>query len=105
METPKLIETNVRNYMLQTLQKCHNYRMQTYTYLLNIGVFILFVGITALTLYYCYHRHLTPQEQQDKMARDQQYVLSKIRFYQDEQKKISSSRITNLPTTNSLEIL
>jgi hypothetical protein len=99
METPKLIETNVRNYMLNTLQRCHQYRMQMYTYALNIGVFILFVAITGLTLYYCYNRHLTPAQKEDKMMKDQQYILSKIRFYQDEQKKISTSRITNLPTT------
>jgi hypothetical protein len=99
MEYPKLIEPNVRAYMLNTLQRCHNYRMETYTYALNIGVFIFFVIITALVLYYCYNRHLTPTEREAKMVRDQQYVLSKIRFYQDEQKKISSSRITNLPTT------
>jgi hypothetical protein len=99
MEAPKLIESNVRNYMLNTLQRCHNYRMRTYTYALNIGVFVFFVGITALILYYCYNRGITPAEREEKLLQDQQYVLSKIRFYQDEQKKISSSRITNLPTT------
>jgi hypothetical protein len=99
MEAPKLIETNVRNYMTNALQTSHQYRMRTYTYALNMGVFLLFVGITVVTLYYCYHRHLNPSERALKMSREQDYILSKIRFYQEEQKKISSTRITNLPTT------
>ena len=102
---PRLIEPNARYFLYNTLQKCHDNRVQIYTMVLNIGVFLLFVLITGATLYYCYKKKLTPYEQQQKLMRDQQYVLSKIRFYQDEQKKISSSRITNLPTTNSLEIL
>jgi hypothetical protein len=99
MEAPKLIETNVRNYMTNALQLSHQYRMRTYTYALNIGVFLFFVGITVVTLYYCYHRHLNPAEKAVKMRQEQEYILSKIRFYQEEQKKISSTRITNLPTT------
>jgi hypothetical protein len=78
--------------------------MQTYSYVLNIGVFVLFLGITSLTLYYCYNRNLSPEEKQAKLIRDQQYVMSKIRFYQEEQKKISSSRITNLPLPKNADL-
>ena len=44
----------------------------------------------------------TDYEKQRRMVKDQQYILSKIRFYQDinEKQKHNSSFITNLPVVN-----
>lgn len=98
--TPKLIETSARNYLYYTLKECHGNRINVYYYALNIGVFILFVGTAILVLYYCSHRKMSEYDKQQKMLRDQEYVLSKIRFYQeiqDSKQQSYASDITNLP--------
>ena len=93
MEAPKLIETNITGYLHHSLKSCHNNRVKIYSYVLNIGILLIFICIVGVTLYYCYRRKPTAEEQRQKMLRDQEYVLSKIRFYQGEQQKISSSPI------------
>ena len=40
---------------------------------------------------------MTPEEQYQKMVMDQQYILSKIRFYQNERVDHPLSAITSLP--------
>jgi hypothetical protein len=93
MEYPKLIDHSARNYMQNALHACHENRVKIYYYALNIGVFIVFVSIVALVLYYCYRNKPTAYERHQKMMRDQEYVLSKIRYYQAEQKNLMVSPI------------
>lgn len=97
--SPQLIDSNAKYYLFDTLRTCHVTRTTLYYYVLNIGVFIIFVGITGYLLYYNYTHKLSDYEKERKMIRDQQYVLSKIRFYQEEHKQNHSkiSNITNLP--------
>jgi hypothetical protein len=91
MEYPNLIDSRVMYYMQDTLQMCHNNRVRIYSIALNIGVLILFVVITFITLYYCYKQKPTPYELKKKMLKDQDYVLSKIRHYQAEKLKLSEA--------------
>lgn len=97
MDIPRLIDNNARFYLYQTLQKCHENRVQLYTFALNIIVFLVFVTVTGSILYYNYKNKLTDEELQEKMIRDQQYILSKIRYYQAENQKRNTSDITSLP--------
>jgi len=100
MDHPRLIENSAKNYLFQTLQKCHNNRVTIYSYALNIGILATFFLIVGLVLYYSYKNKLTPYEMQQKMLRDQQYILSKIRYYQDNKQNMEESQyssITNLP--------
>jgi hypothetical protein len=97
---PRLIENSAKNYLFQTLQKCHTNRVSIYYYALNFGVLFLFVGIVGLILYYCSKKKLSDYEKQQKMLKDQQYVLSKIRYYQEDKKQRQQSQvsgITDLP--------
>lgn len=97
---PRLIENSAKNYLFQTLQKCHTNRVSIYYYALNFGVLFLFVGIVGLILYYCSKKKLSDYEKQQKMLKDQQYVLSKIRYYQQDKKERQQSQvsgITDLP--------
>jgi membrane protein insertase Oxa1/YidC/SpoIIIJ len=100
MENARLIENSARNYLFQTLQKCHTNRVSIYYYALNFGVLFIFVGIVALVLYYCSKQKLSDYDKQQKMIKDQQYILSKIRYYQEdkkEQQRSQVSGITDLP--------
>jgi hypothetical protein len=70
-----------------------------YLYVLNIGVFFFFMGLTIAILYYCYKNRLTPEEAQQKQLKEQEYILSKIRYYKEQQRNITSrASITGLPT-------
>ena len=97
MNVTHLIDNNARFYLFQTLQKCHENRVQLYTFALNVIVFLVFVLVTGSILYYNYKNKLTDEELQEKMFRDQQYILSKIRYYQAENQKRNTSDITSLP--------
>jgi hypothetical protein len=97
MDSSRLIDPNARYFLYSTLQKCHDNRIKIYTTALNIGIFVFFIGIIGITLYYCYRKKPTEYELQQKIMRDQQYVLSKIRFYQSENMNRRASDITNLP--------
>jgi fucose permease len=96
--TPRLIENGARSYMCEILNKCHENRINIYLYFLNIGVFLFFLFIGSLVLYYCYKSKLTPEEEYQKKIKEQEYILSKIRFYKEHQRNITSkASITELP--------
>ena len=96
--TPRLIEYGAKSYMSNVLNKCHDNRVNIYLYALNCGVLLLFVIVTGLILYYCHKNKSTPEENKQKMAQEQDYILSKIRYYKEHQRNISSkASITGLP--------
>jgi hypothetical protein len=95
--TAQLIEPNIRYLLFNTLQKCHDYRVKYYNIIFNITIFVVFVSVTGMILFYSYKKKPTEEEKRHKLLRDQQYVLSKIRFYKDEMKKNNTSSITSLP--------
>tara|TARA_B100001175_G_scaffold139097_1_gene118149 strand:+ start:6241 stop:6561 length:321 start_codon:yes stop_codon:yes gene_type:complete len=98
---PRLIEPGAKNYMTNLLSKCHDNRVSIYLYILNVGTLVIFIGIVALILYYCHKNKITPTEEAYKMQKEQQYILSKIRYYKDHQHSINSkASITGLPTTD-----
>lgn len=100
MEQPKLIEPMAKHYLFETLKTCHHIRVNMYSYALNIGVFLLFSILFASALYYSKQNRLSDYEKHKKMQLDQQYVLSKIRYYQEsntKERETSSSNISGLP--------
>jgi hypothetical protein len=105
---PKLIDEQTKNYLYHTLNNCHHMRVKYHTIILNVGVFLLFVGMLGGILYYLYVTKPNPDEQYNKTMKDQEYILSKIRFYQEQQHKISekassySTTITDLPIVPSV---
>jgi hypothetical protein len=104
MDGPKLIEPNVKYHLYQSLTKCHDKRVNVYTWVFNIGILTIFIIVTGCALYYCYTRKLTPEERYNKMMRDQAYILSKIQFYQNERLNMPLSSITSLPIVKEPEI-
>lgn len=97
MGGPQLIEPMAKYYLFDTLKMCHETRSRVYYYALNIGIFLLFISIFGYVLYYNYTHKLSDYEKDRKMIRDQQYVMSKIRFYKEEKQKQNVSNITSLP--------
>lgn len=97
---PTLIEPQAKNYLFETLKTCHHIRVNMYSYILNVGILILFITIFGLAIYYSSKNKLSDYEKQQKMYRDQQYVLSKIQYYktlENEKEQSNMSSITRLP--------
>jgi hypothetical protein len=98
---PQLYEPGVKEYMYEVLNKCHENRVNIYMYVLNISVVVVFLGSVCIILLYCYKSKLTPAEEDKKRVRDQEYVLSKIRYYKEQQRVIDSrASITGLPVVD-----
>jgi len=96
MDYPKLIEGNFVNYLQDNLRSCHENRTKIYSIALNLGIVVVLFLVIGIFLYYRYKERPTPYETQQKMYKDQQYILDRIRFYQSQQKNLMTSPIGNL---------
>jgi hypothetical protein len=97
-----LIEPNIKYMLYSTLKRCHDYRAGLYNSFFNLSIFTVFIIVFGGALYYCYKKKPSPEEVRAKMVRDQNYILAKIRFYQNEKMKereheTRTSNITKLP--------
>ena len=102
-EPPKLIDNYAKFYLYDKLNMCHQTRVKYHTILFNLGVGVFFFGIFGCARYYCYNRKPTKEQSREQMERDQQFILSKIRFYQEQNQKIreTASPITGLPSIHN----
>lgn len=91
-----LIEPEVKYFLFTKLKSCHEYKINIYSWILNTIIFIVLASFFGAILYFSRNQKLTPYEQSEKLKKEQEYVLSKIRDYKEIHK--SSSMITNLPT-------
>ena len=101
MDSPKLIETGVYVYLQNTLYNCREHRSRVFYIGLNIAVFLLFVAFIGTILYVCYTQKKSPYETYQKQLNDQEYILSKIRYYQGHIHNLNvreNRNITGLPT-------
>ena len=96
MDYPKLIEGNFIHHLQTNLKSCHETRTKTYSIFLNVGVLVFLFLVVGIFLYYRFKGKPTSYEVQQKMYKDQQYVLDRIRFYQAQQKNLMTSPIGNL---------
>lgn len=104
METPKLIETSVKNYLYFSLQRCHHNRVQIYSIVLNIVVFVFFVIVFGSALYICWRKKPNKVDLERRQLKEQELILSKIRYYQQvkQHQKDTMNNITNLPVSENL---
>jgi hypothetical protein len=92
-----LIEPMAKNILHRTLQKCHDIKTRYFSIWLNLIVFVGFSIVLGFILYFRYKGQPSEYEKKRKLLKDQQYVLSKIRFYHDEKKRASYSSLPELP--------
>jgi len=98
---PSLVEPGVKYFLNQTLKQCHAIREKYHNFLVNLGLFIIFAFLLGAILIYKYKGRLTPVEKAEKEREKQQYILSKIKVFQEEKKRASQELITGLPAWDS----
>lgn len=102
---PRLIDESAKYYLDGALKKSHEIRTKFHRILWNGGLVFIFCSIVGAFLYYRYTHRPTHAEANYKLIKDQEYVLSKIRWFQDENRRIqeannrrsSGAEITGLP--------
>jgi hypothetical protein len=91
---PSLVEPGVKYFLSDALKKTHDYKMKTYSFVLNLAIGVTFFVVFGGFLYYKYKSKPTPEEKHAKMMRDQAIIMSKIRGYKENK---DASDITKLP--------
>jgi hypothetical protein len=94
---PVLTEPGVKYFLHQSLKQCHNARNTFHNLVFNIGLFIGFLVILGLILLYKYKGRLSPVEIAQKNKEKQQYILSKIKNFQQAKRIAHQELITGLP--------
>jgi len=94
---PSLTEPGVRYFLNQTLKQCHNIKNNFHNTIFNVGLFIGFLIILGLILLYKYKGKLSPGEIERKNKEKQQYILSKVKNFQEAKRKAHQELITGLP--------
>jgi hypothetical protein len=94
---PKLTEPGVKYFLNQALKQSHIIREKFHNTIFNIGMLIFFILILGVILIYKYKGRLSPVEQANKNKEKQQYVLSKIKNFQQSKLKAHQQLITGLP--------
>jgi len=94
---PTLIEPGTKYFLNQSLKLTHEFRIKYYNKIINIALFIGFCAILGAILLYKYKGRLTPIEKEQKNKEKQQYVLQRIKKFQDAKRIAHQELISGLP--------
>ena len=94
---PLLIEPGVKYFLSETLKQCKDFKDKYYNTLFNISLAFALFFIIAIILLFKYKGKLTPAEKDMKNREKQQYIVSKIKNYQDAKLHAQQNLITGLP--------
>jgi hypothetical protein len=94
---PTLVEPGVKYFLHESLKKCNEYRVRYKNHIYNMVILGTFVLLVAGILLYKYKGRLTPNEKRMKDNDKKQYILSKIKNYQDAKRTAQQELITGLP--------
>jgi hypothetical protein len=92
-----LVEPRVLFMMNQSLKQYHNNKIKYYNWIFNIILFLAFILILGLILLYKYKGKLTPIEINKNKKEKEQYILSKIKNFQESKRIAQQELITGLP--------
>jgi hypothetical protein len=94
---PMLTEPGVKYFINETLKQCHSFKEKYQNTIFNIGLLIVFFVILGILLFYKYKGKLTPSEIEEIEAQKKQYILSRIKNFQDAKVRAQQELITGLP--------
>jgi large-conductance mechanosensitive channel len=99
-DIPKLVDFKTGHYLMNTLRRCHDTRVLTYSYVFNTGIVVIFLIIAFITLYVCFTRKKTPDEKQQQMEQEQKFILEKIKSLKEQKQfYLQEETFTKLPIT------
>jgi hypothetical protein len=100
-EKPRLTEPGIKYFLNETLKQCHTYKINYNNILINIVLFVVFLLILGAILFYKYKGRLTQVEKERKTKEKQQYILSKVKSFQEAKRTAHQELISGLPGWDS----
>lgn len=94
---PFLVEPGFKYFLNDTLRQCHEFKNKYHNYLMNFFLFLLFFLLVISVLVYKYKGKISDEEKHIKEREKQEYILSKIKNYQDTKRRAHQELITGLP--------
>jgi len=94
---PILTEPGVKYFLSETLKQCKDFKDKYYNTLFNISLGFALLLIISIILIFKYKGKLTPAEKESKNREKQQYILTKIKNYQNAKQIAQQELITGLP--------
>ena len=94
---PVLTEPGVKYFLNETLKQCREFKNTYHNLIYNIVLCALFFLLLLFILIIKYKGKLTPSEREIKNREKQQYILSKIKNYQQAKQRAQDELITGLP--------
>jgi hypothetical protein len=79
-----LTEPGIAAFLTHHLQQCHQYKENYYNFMINLGLFVVFIIILVGFLYMSYTPR-SPAEWRKKEEEKKKYILDKIRKYKKNQ--------------------
>jgi large-conductance mechanosensitive channel len=92
-----LVEPEIKALMQHSLMQCHDRRISYYSNILNIILFVIIIITIGVFIYVKVIYRPSPAEIEEKLRRDQEFILSQIRYYRNQQRMASTSKINDLP--------
>ena len=96
-DKPTLVEPGASYFFSQSLQNCHKVKHSYVNKLINVGLFVLFIVITATILASMYKGKPTLYEKNEKAEEERLYILNQIKTMQVDKQRERNQLITNLP--------
>jgi uncharacterized protein YnzC (UPF0291/DUF896 family) len=92
-----LVEVGFKHHLIENLKNCKKIRQKYIDNIWNISLFGFLVGFLFLFLFLKYKGKLTTEEIKRRNKLKEQYILTRIKNYQDDKRKNSQNLITGLP--------
>lgn len=94
---PLLTEFTTKFYIKNSLKEVRQFKNKYITVIVNILLFLLFVGGVSLLLYYKYKGKPSKEEIKIKENQKKQYLFEKLHKISYEKRKENQNLITDLP--------
>lgn len=82
MGQPKLIESGTMYFYKEWLSRYHEKKVLSYSKIVNLGVFLVFLGVFGGWLAWRYMSRPTPEELTQKQLEQQKYLADKVAILQ-----------------------
>ena len=94
---PNLVESGMKYFLHATLKQCHEIKENYYNVLFNISIGLVFFVVLFIFLFLKYKGKPTAIEKQMKEREKQQYIIEKIKTFNESRQRMQQNLITGLP--------
>ena len=98
---PSLTEPGVKYFLGETLKQCNKQKTEINYYVMNLGLFGIFIAFLIIYLIYKYKTRPTDEDKEKLKNLKRDYFITKVRKMQVDKAKVLNETITNLPKFES----